>query len=379
MSCISDFDLDFYRSSSRKILRNHFENGVLSLGALSRVFVDWSLQRDFFILRTMVRLDSFRYRGSCVSKDRFLAIPCVKRGDFNYSEALLKVFYDLDMNKKFRDVVYFKRLSSKDLEGNSFFVTLEYDANRFRDFDSWKRNGVDFNRFMSSIRQKFGTVDFIRVFESQESGMCHIHGILIFRDYLFIGKIINGKRRIVDSDYSFLKNAWSHGYSDFKLVDSFRGGLRYITKYLSKSCSVDSCGKKGLYSLSLAWLYGKRSFSISSSLRGDVIRPYINSSIKDKIKDDFGFFYDRCTGWDIDGWVFVGFLKNFWSSSRFHSFVFDSSNLFVKEIRHVRIKIKHFVYEESGSFDYTCKWKEIFEFGFRSRKKVVGVPLLSCC
>jgi hypothetical protein len=163
-------------------------------------------------------------------------------------------------------------------------ITLEYNANKTSLLESWNYCGVDFNRYMSFLRRTFGKCSIIRCFEAHESAYCHIHLIVLFHNYLFKGKAMRSKKgriifRLVE-DFSKLKSGWIHGYSDIQAVDSVKGGVYYLSKYLSKSVSVKA-GDKGAKGLAMCWFMRKRSFSVSGEFRSiyhDVINTNSNST-----------------------------------------------------------------------------------------------------
>jgi len=115
------------------------------------------------------------------------------------------------------------------------FVTLTCERN-IKTEDSWKEVGRDFNRWITRLRKKYGKIDVARVFEAHESGYCHVHAVLYFRNTIWKGfrwgEWVNGKRQI-----------------------TYR---------------VDRVGE-----LALCWFFRKRSFSFSghlSELYGDLIK-----------------------------------------------------------------------------------------------------------
>lgn len=64
-------------------------------------------------------------------------------------------------------------------------------------------------------------------------------------------------------------------------MDSVRGGVYYLSKYLSKSVSVEEAGSKGVKGLAMCWFMRKRSFSISGeflAIYHDVIKTNSNST-----------------------------------------------------------------------------------------------------
>lgn len=196
----------------------------------------------------------------------------LKRGDDRYSYLTCRKFDRLSRFGK--NSSYFGFGSHEAVSGSGLLVTLEYDSNRIDLGYAWQNVGIDFNRWICGIRSKFGSVSVVRVFESHESGYPHIHALLIFHKYEFTGKSLRNKRgklvyRVVGSDFDGLKSLsdgsdrWSHGYSDFELVNSYRGGVRYLSKYLSKSTSFKEAGSKGAKTLAMCWFFHKPFFWLS--------------------------------------------------------------------------------------------------------------------
>jgi hypothetical protein len=192
----------------------------------------------------------------------------LKRGDDRYGVLTCRKFESL---ARFgRDLVYFGFGSHGYVRGSGLHVVLEYDSNLVGLCDAWLRVGVDFNRFMSHIRKLFGHVSVVRVFESHESGYPHVHILLAFDGHVFSGYSSRRRGRLVyrvfGSDYEDLKGCWNFGFSDFEMIDSFTGGVRYLSKYLVKSTSASLAGVKGIRALAMCWVFHKRSFSVSGSL-----------------------------------------------------------------------------------------------------------------
>ena len=192
----------------------------------------------------------------------------LKRGDDRYGVLTCRKFERL---ARFgRDLVYFGFGSHGHVCGSGLHVVLEYDANVVGLSDAWLRVGVDFNRFMSHVRKLFGKVNVVRVFESHESGYPHVHILLIFDSHVFSGYSSHRRGKLVyrvfGSDFKSLKSCWNFGFSDFEMVNSFSGGVRYLSKYLVKSTSASLAGVKGIRALAMCWVFHKRSFSVSGSL-----------------------------------------------------------------------------------------------------------------
>ena len=191
-----------------------------------------------------------------------------KRGDDRYGVLTCRKFERL--SRFGRDLVYFGFGSHGHICGSGLHVVLEYDANVIGLSDAWLRVGVDFNRFMSHVRKLFGKVSVVRVFESHESGYPHVHILLIFDSHVFSGYSSHRRGKLVyrvfGSDFKSLKSCWNFGFSDFEMVNSFSGGVRYLSKYLVKSTSASLAGVKGIRALAMCWVFHKRSFSVSGSL-----------------------------------------------------------------------------------------------------------------
>lgn len=148
-----------------------------------------------------------------------------------------------------------------------------------------------YNLFITRLRRKYGKVYVIRTWEAHEDGYPHVHCILYFADHEFNAFFHkSGTWRI--REYMDIRKYWGTVYdfklkeyfpaagnngklwiSDVKAMDSMVGGLKYLAKYVSKSCrylgtkpakelTVDDLTPE-LLTLSLQWLYHKRSFSVS--------------------------------------------------------------------------------------------------------------------
>jgi len=194
------------------------------------------------------------------------------------------------------------------------FATLEYDANRFELNECWNRVGVDFNRWKSYIRHRFGKFAAVRVWEAHESGFPHIHVALVFeKKQFFDGYIVSrkdkGKFRVKGKDFSALRNSWKHVFTDFVLCNSVKDGFKYAGKYLMKGISAEKASPKAVKGLAMCWLNRKRSFSLSgyfSELYTDEITLHSNSNISVvgfKRLDDSGVILT------VTKWKLVGFME----------------------------------------------------------------------
>jgi hypothetical protein len=205
----------------------------------------------------------------------------VKRGDKRYSFLTCRKFNSL--TRVGRHCKFFGYGAHDLVRGSGLLATLEYDPHKVSLGDAWQNVGVDFNRWICGIRKVFGSVSIVRVFESHESGYPHIHVLLIFHVKVFEGRSMPNKRgkliyRVTGSDFSILKSLsngaarWGYGFTDFELVNSYRGGIRYLAKYLAKSTSFEEAGSKGVKTLAMCWFFHKRSFGYQGEMfSADVI------------------------------------------------------------------------------------------------------------
>jgi hypothetical protein len=255
-------------------VRDSFLHGWIGVDGVLEYYRLW-LAIIFYVIcvRFNYSKGEFEYR----------AFRGVKRGDDKYSFLTCQKVKRL--GRFGNDLVYFNRGSHGHVKGSGLLWTLEYNANVISVGNAWQNVGVDFNRSMSHIRKLFGNFSLVRVWESHESGYPHIHVLLIFHNYVFGGRRMYSQThkkwlfRVIGSDYKALKGCWCHGFSDSEMVDSYQGGVRYLSKYLVKSTSLKEAGSKGGKTLAMCWLFHRRSFSISGELFSDEISILCNSNL----------------------------------------------------------------------------------------------------
>lgn len=232
-----------------------------------------------------------------------------KRGDEKYARKVMFKFSKLGSmvkNEGFFNVRDRKRVSTRML-----LVTLTYDPSRKDVVNTWHDVGIDFNRWITNKRRLFGKIDVVRTWESHESGVCHVHALLLFREYEFKGCWADRHRqwRVSSADRDRVKAHWGHGFSDVQAVSSVRGGFYYVGRYLNKAADVQKTGSKGLKTLALCWFFRKRSFSISGAFRS-VYHDLIKSLRNSKFRREFIVCLDgvkRVVG--VVDWHLMGFIK----------------------------------------------------------------------
>jgi len=116
-------------------------------------------------------------------KNEFFAVKCAKRGNDVHRFRVYRRFRGLSSMAD--DLIFFNPKNRGKKTTRALWVTLTYDTKRCSFRDAWRNIGVEFNRFMASVRKKFGKVSCCRVFESFENGYPHIHCILLFESTCF--------------------------------------------------------------------------------------------------------------------------------------------------------------------------------------------------
>jgi hypothetical protein len=329
---------------SLKSLRQDFEDGFIGVDDVVEGYVDW-VNWIFYIL--LVR---FNYSKGDYDRVMFRG---VKRGDDKYSFLTCRKF---DRLKRFgHELKYFNYGDRGVVQGRIVHGVLEFDSNRFSLKDAWLGVGLEFDRWIKGLRRVYGKISIVRVFESHESGYPHIHVILVFHDHVFNGRLMQGKNgrwsyRVIGYDFQKLKHLyfvegqvmnegdnlrWSLGYSDFKLVNSFSGGISYLSKYLVKATSaniaLEDKSKKGIVGLAMCWIFHKRSFSMSGDLfNGSDEIEILSKSNSNSLSENSEVHYIK-VGIDLYGnpilekvarWSLFGFCLRFgvkWDDWKMHS------------------------------------------------------------
>lgn len=193
-------------------------------------------------------------------------------------------------------------------------MTLTFDPKRISLAESWCSVGNLFNRWITLKRRKFGKIDVVRSWESHDSGVCHVHALLSFREYMFQRCWCQrkGKRRVwrvLTKDMKLVKRGWNYGFSDVQAINSVKAGFTYVEKYLHKATRVQKSDSKGMKTLAMCWFFRKRAFSVSGDFRKachDLILAYTNS----KHSREFILCLDGVKGvLGVVDWHLMGFIK----------------------------------------------------------------------
>jgi hypothetical protein len=270
-----------------------------------------------------------------------------KRGDENYAKMVKAKFGQLvDLFKGMNDELV--RFEGKRRFTRVAWVTLgikeQRDDNWGYTSNEWsekkqkyvpRRRGLPdyWNRFITRLRQYYGKVSFVRIWESHKSGLPHVHGVLIFwqrwfeyiknprfnkrrepgkgnKEWIFKGIRFfyydksRGKNKPKNDCYlannyylAPIEDGWMRNhpfkrfwnptsgsddprewdFSDWTPVYGVAGCLLYLMKYMKKWLDREN----DISDLNLAklWVYKKRSFAISKDLQELLTtRLYIDNS-----------------------------------------------------------------------------------------------------
>ena len=222
------------------------------LEGLEKFYVDWRDYDEYIVVQK--QSDNLRIEGE-IDKET-IAVKCSKRGNDVYWwrvwERIQKV-YDL------KEQTLFDPHSNIKLS-NVLFTTLTDDVKLSTITEGWETEGKEFNKWIRNLRKKFGRISYFRSLEASKRGYPHIHILMIFHDYEFKVIEIRGKYRILEKDE--FEKSW-HSFVDVQAIRKFREGMRYVTKYLTKTKNES---KTQVLTLALCWLFRKRSFAISGDL-----------------------------------------------------------------------------------------------------------------
>ena len=212
----------------------------------------------------------------------YKAFRGAKRGDSFYCHKTIARFEQVIDNIKDLDIQFGATWTQ------AVFVALTYADQRE---ENWERVSADFNRFMAMIRKRYGEVNAVRIWESHESGLVHVHAILLFKSRKFkTFKDRGGLIRLNRKDE--LAECWSHGYSDWQGIYDLEGALNYIKQDMTKFLNHEN--ENDARDLAKLWVYGKRTFSVSKQLssRLDEAMSYSNPQMYQHTLEGWMFLID---------------------------------------------------------------------------------------
>jgi len=251
--------LSEYTNSRGKIrlvkVRDCLNRGVISDDDLIELYKNWRDQNEYLILCYHRRDFRLEYR----------AIKCAKRGNDVYNWRIGQKFKELEMLASLYGENKIFDINQAEPKTNCLLVTFTYDTKLKNKIDAWHDISLEYNRAITRLRQKFGKISVLRVWESFRNGYPHIHAILLFDDKrfnVFEHWTTNNKSTFRIQEKAEFSKVW-HSNVDVLGVSSVRGAVGYLIKYLKKVHSGES---KHNLTLANLWINHKQSFAMSGNL-----------------------------------------------------------------------------------------------------------------
>ena len=250
--------LSDYTNSRGKIrlvkVRDCLNRGVISDNDLIELYKNWRDQNEYLILCYHKRDFMLEYR----------AIKCSKRGNDVYNWRINQKFKELESLADFYGDNEIFDINQADPKTNCLLVTFTYNTKLKNKTDAWHDISLEYNRAITRLRQKFGKISVLRVWESFRNGYPHIHAILLFDDKkfnVFEHWTTSNKSTYRIQEKAEFSKVW-HSNVDVLAVSSIKGVVGYLVKYLKKVHSGESKHDLTLASL---WINHKQSFAISGN------------------------------------------------------------------------------------------------------------------
>lgn len=97
----------------------------------------------------------------------YAVFQSAKRGDEKYSCKVMRRFGELKQRLEDKTFFNFGERDRKKIESSVVYATLTYKREIELE-DTWRYVSSDFNKWITRLRRKFGKIDVLRCFESQE-------------------------------------------------------------------------------------------------------------------------------------------------------------------------------------------------------------------
>lgn len=258
------------------------------LATLRYVWKSWRDSSEYIVLQKQTT------RADYTVEKETVACKCSKRGNDVYVRRTKRRLAGLQL-KGDTDIVF---LDWKKPTGNAnvLFVTLTYAVQQSSIVEAWtERIAQDWNRWITLMRKRYGKISAARAFESTERGYPHIHAMLVFHDHDFEvhrhfshkdGKL-SATWRVSDQERETLRGNYP-AFIDVQAPRTYSAIIRYLSKHILKGTdktgsvgefeesgleadkAIDSfqrAARLGDTTLSLMWVFRKRSFSLSRDLQ----------------------------------------------------------------------------------------------------------------
>lgn len=251
-------------ATSRTDIITLYWDGHLSDHDLCVKFNEWSSRNVYCLLQER--------QAPLDREPRILCVKSARRGNDVYRwrcRQRFKPVMDLCESKKGVSLVDPHHRFEK---SRILFFTLTWNPSLCGDnvHDSWRAAPTLFNEFLSKLKAAYGSISEIRCMESFQLGYPHYHFVVVFKDHEFVVQRYvakHGKKRgqiryiLSDHDFENMREFWFNQHVNVEACQSF-GSIPYLVKYITKGQYSDKAG----ITAARLWLYGKRSYSVSSDL-----------------------------------------------------------------------------------------------------------------
>jgi hypothetical protein len=214
-------------------LRAHFENKPIDYQELIKAFNIYVSYNEYIILEKKI----YNQSTGELEKSEKLAVKTIKRGNDKWKKKLKRKLFSL------KDPIS-QELSKHHSTSNILFVTFTIDPKVFSLKEAWKEINNYFNRGITNLRNKYGTLAYAKVIEAHASGYPHIHALVWLREKSFeITKWRNKSDKKLTwrvknkKERKRIKNCWKMGFTDIQVVYGKKGITTYLEKmfnYISK-------------------------------------------------------------------------------------------------------------------------------------------------
>jgi len=254
---VEDYTSRFLNSQGKVRLarvRDELRRGSMAKEELLGVYRRWRDTSEYFVIAD---IHPITFRRT------FMAYKCSKRGNDVYNYRQSQRFRELDrISQAYGNECIFD-INASTPKTNLLFVTLTYDTKLCDRILAWDNISKQWNRYISAIRKKFGKVHVFRVWESSKKGYPHIHALMLFDTASFDVFEHWNKKKLKSQFRIQQKNQFTkswHSNVDVLAVNSIKGSIGYLSKYLRK---VHSGELSNDWALANMWVFRKRSYSLS--------------------------------------------------------------------------------------------------------------------
>ncbi|GFN39472.1 MAG: hypothetical protein YK1309IOTA_450004 [Marine Group I thaumarchaeote] len=246
----------FYNASGKIRLvkvRDEFSREIISDYELTEIYKAWRDQKEYVVYR--------EWKNGSLGHPK--AFKCSKRGNDVYNWRIKQRFDEIDSLAEFYGDQRIFNVNESNPMTNCLFVTFTYDTKISGKELAWNEISKEYNNAITALRRKFGKISVLRVWESSKKGYPHVHAILLFEKKRF-NVFEHWNKGATISTFRIQEKAqfgkvW-HSNVDVLAVNSVKGILKYVSKYLRKLHSTNS---KHEATLANMWIHRKQSFAIS--------------------------------------------------------------------------------------------------------------------